>query len=136
MIPKLRAWDIDDQKMTQWEDLILEKDEKNNDWLIGHKEGTVTCYYHDQILMQSTGLFDKNGVEIFEGDILKSTDGSATSYGVVCFGEEFGYKFPHPAKGWFIKSNGKHYGLSSLMTYSDEVVGNIHENPELLEVSE
>jgi hypothetical protein len=69
------------------------------------------------ILMQFTGLLDKNGKEIFEGDIFKN--GSLVR--AITVDEQHGYRF--------------HFGLDRL-TRGDadygEVIGNIYENPELL----
>jgi hypothetical protein len=94
-----------------------------------------TNYYKfdDIVLMQSTGLKDENGKEIFEGDIVKVTDGDERT------------NFPDGGIGticgldgifmWYIDGQ-VHNGLFDIsQEYYIEVVGNIYENPELLEVS-
>ena len=74
-------------------------------------------------LMQYTGLKDKNGVEIYEGDIIEHF----VDFGPG--GEKGGYRTP-------IKITP--YGLNTAMWifkeegYLPEIIGNIHENPELL----
>lgn len=127
MIPKFRAWDVDDQKMTQWKDLILEKDEGLNNWFIGHKEGTMTSYWHEQVLMQSTGLFDKKGKEIFEGDIVKFTVTNKSMCGL--------YRVRRATSGeWRIDNRTQGRSLYIAGSRNCEVIGNIYENQDLLEV--
>lgn len=68
-------------------------------------------------VMQYTGLKDSKGVEIYEGDIVKWLDGVfKVKWSITCFVVE--------------DKKGKGYGISS----GDfiEIIGNIHENPELL----
>lgn len=126
MVPRFRCWDKDSKVMRSWKDLILTKDDGDDFWLIGYKENAcITSFDHEQILMQSTDLKDKNGVEIFEGDVLtsnvqpcKMVNPIKDGYGVVRF-----------ENGMF------KLGAISLVTFISkmEVIGNIYENPELLE---
>jgi len=86
------------------------------------------------VLQQFTGLHDKNGVEIYEGDILKNHD-DPTLLGTVLFGyyaigrDSWGVEFQTPCfcQEWFDKSGYACIGDCI------EVIGNIYENPELLE---
>lgn len=94
---------------------------------------------HDEgksILMQFTGLKDKNGKEIYEGDLVRSGNGRIWE---VKFGE-FVYSMPdqeYSGYGYYICPNEKEYQKKGnwYLYQSVEVIGNIHENPELLEES-
>ena len=86
----------------------------------------VYCYDLDEIeFMQSTGLKDRNSVEIFEGDIVKMAKdvySEPTYYEVV----------RHRGGAYRLESN--QHGCELLLRHTDcEVVGNIYENSELLE---
>lgn len=84
----------------------------------------------DFILMQSTGLFDKNGVEIFEGDVLRIhyTSGNDEIIKVV----QVIYSDGAFRTNWHA---GVFQVLGRNASAYTEVIGNIYENPELLEVN-
>jgi len=86
---------------------------------------------------QYTGLTDKNRKKIFEGDIVRTKDGDIKKiiykdyWGA--FGVQYGLLFDKES-GKHVKAHG---GLSHFYGDSQfyEVIGNIHDNPELLEES-
>lgn len=78
---------------------------------------------------QFTGLTDKNGVKIFEGDKLSLTDPynglTALGFGEVIFSYEY-------VGGWVLTSDKlNRLNIGTRMKYV-EVIGNIHDNPELI----
>lgn len=84
----------------------------------------------DLVLMQSTGLKDKNGKEIFEGDILAcKTDDEVINLNIFWDEEHALFMFES-------KKYNEQEPLAELVennTYPFEIIGNIYENPELLE---
>lgn len=124
-IPKFRAWTEEGEVMYYdvypFEDdtLLLSYDE------IAFDEVPASEF----VLMQSTGLFDKNGNEIFEGDIVKFTITNGFDYVV----DEYGV-VTYKQGAFFIVKDFAEYLISYVYTDEIEVVGNIYENPEFLEV--
>lgn len=84
------------------------------------------------ILMQYTGLKDKNGVDIYEGDLMKIDYKEKTNklwevkMGQWIVGEDYYDTDSHEVYGWFMESQGKQSVIHG------KVVGNIYENPELI----
>ncbi|HGF7983196.1 TPA: YopX family protein [Enterococcus faecium] len=147
MIPKFRAWDRKNKVMRDVKGLIWEETD-----LIGHcnliahcpprghefnEWFTVTLDGSKYQLMQSTGLKDKNGVEIFEGDVVSVSVRNGFDYldnkvcivknsidysGLVCatVDEDLEYRI---------------FNTELFEEYTYEVIGNIYENSELLERS-
>ena len=93
---------------------------------------------NDLTLMQYTGLKDKNGVEIYEGDVLRDdTPGAGNPkeelgqrVGPVVYHDKTAAYFRKVPKGTFLNYPNMEY--VSINTEQCEVIGNIYENPELL----
>lgn len=127
MIPKFRAWDKENQIML---DVSLIDFKKRV--LVGeHFEfGETNFISSDKIeLMQSTGLFDRNGKEVFVGDIVKCTRGC---HHEVYLEKEYGGTFIGGMPAVYLKGLNEGYAW----TEAEEIIGNIYENPELLEVAD
>ena len=118
---KFRAWDKEHQVMIKWDEYL--KDEFTGDYF----------EYDDLVIMQYIGLKDKHGEEIYEGDIIEYLDYSG---GAIIFGGK------QPKSKGVIKINaigrGIEYlrGIGKLNEDKVEILGNIYENPEILEVEE
>lgn len=87
---------------------------------------------------QFTGLTDKNGVKIFEGDIVKEYKTKDKVKGVVKFGEyQSGINKYADDLGFYIEWTTENFLIRELGYWCRknmlEVIGNIHDNPELLE---
>lgn len=130
MIPKYRAWWIQDEVMTHIYTL---------EFLQGGIRVSDGCWHEkflgdEVILMQSTGLKDKNGVEIFDDDIVKVSNHpfqkKEDSAGIEIDGNYL-INWSDHSLTWLAGD----LLLHQLKPYI-EVIGNIYENPELLEVEE
>ena len=115
MIPKFRAWDKETKTMNGMAEIYRNR----------NQEIELHPRDDDIILMQSTGLFDKNSKEIFEGDILGTKDGLLN--GVVEYRADL---------GMFVNSLIRYNNFERLCNIGSdrEIISNIYENPELLEV--
>jgi len=83
----------------------------------------------EQKLMQSTGISDKNGAEIFELDIVRTNDGGESVHAIEWFGGKDYPAFDLSPTISICENNISHF----LACGEIEVIGNIYENPELLE---
>jgi uncharacterized phage protein (TIGR01671 family) len=91
---------------------------------------------HTDTLGQFTGLTDKNGKKIFEGDIVRHHNGNP--YAINSIVEKGVVYWDDVTCGWRRTSNGAfHHGVVDTYRMSHEcvyeVIGNIHDNPELLD---
>jgi uncharacterized phage protein (TIGR01671 family) len=121
---KFRAWSPND-KVMMLNDFHLNSSGQILAWeseTNGYTKPSDVC-----ILLQYTGLKDKNGKEIYEGDILRSKMGNRELIGVMRFDESratFGFDSEIETD----KELPEHLILHS----KPEIIGNIYENPELL----
>jgi hypothetical protein len=130
MIPKYRAW----MKSLKWmcDVTNISFDSKFVDIC---QQGDTERYtemsveFDEITLMQSTGLKDKNGKEVFVGDIIKCTRGCPHE---VYLEKEYGGTYIGGMPAIYLKRLGEGYAW----TEHEEIIGNIYENPELLEDKE
>jgi len=141
MIPRFRAWNKATKEMYGADDIIAINFEEKEICVqtIYFEQGLPDSrdldYYDfdDIVLMQSTGMRDKNDREIFEGDVLKVTN-LASWLEVVSFNEN---------KAMFVSKETKRkieetplYDLFNTDIFEVEIIGNIHTNPKLAEVKQ
>lgn len=127
---KFRAWYEEEKEMQSVIDIYFNKNKGDiESFVTKGKKATYHTDVHTHKLMQYTGLKDKNGVEIYEGDILHISyeNGNDTVEKNVQVIFEDG-AFRTNWHGEYYQTLGR--GASSYV----EVISNIYENPELLEV--
>ena len=131
MIPKFRAWDKTTSKLHVVNGIYC--DNKKIHYIDDNRVRFVG--FDNVIIMQSTGLFDKNNKEIFEGDII------ANGPDVMCMKR-------HNTLGFYVEKKGRVEFIADGAVLDEfeedakeiadslEIIGNVYENPELLEVKE
>jgi len=81
-------------------------------------------------IMEFTGLTDKNGRPIFEGDILLASEWRQGS--PVGRRKRWAVQWdPHYSSGWARTRKGESYSLTAAIEDDEEVIGNVFENPDL-----
>lgn len=137
-IIKFRAWYKFDESYAEEigkpGEMLFSDEWGKNEEVQDKRTIVISGFYHDSgwsmkdvIPMQFTGLLDKNGKEIYEGDILSDDNGiiAYISFCIECFSYQYFYdNVCHSCDGNF-----------QLLEYKSEdikVIGNIYENPELL----
>lgn len=129
---KFRIWDKDMKKMricgTDTHDsMYFDQDGNASYYNLQNGCGSLPDGSGTYDLMQFTGLRDKNGREIYEGDIMQDSD---DCYNIVEWSSECG--------AWLVRTvmaDGSQGYTEHLADYNGvwKVIGNIYENPELLE---
>ncbi len=122
---KFRIWDKKQKKLAYPNDNPYHNMEMVN-YLLFVNNSNLKWDINNYELMQCTGLKDKNGELIYEGDIVKLYN---QNYKIIY--EQRGAYF-----GLYISKNETYY-LNDINTQTSnmEIIGNIYENPELLEVN-
>jgi len=129
---KYKAWDKHLNKMWEVTELVFENGELK---LIRGKIDGISCgciktfvpvRFQKIILLQFTGLYDKKGKEIYEGDILSGMENFSVTY---CNGMDdcLGMNV-----GWYLQRNDWESWTELYHEDFWEVIGNIYDNPKLL----
>lgn len=113
-------------------DLVHSADKKRTAILVNDKDSYDECEVDPETVGQFTGLMDKNGKEIYEGDIVKWSNGMLYA---VKFWDGMFYASVEECNEGILGG----FPLHRLIEYEDgrcEIVGNIHDNTELLKGGE
>ena len=121
---KFRAWDEVSEKMLNWNEFLETK--MKNTFIAPESTGLI--------LMQYTGLHDKNGKEIYEGDIVLL---DCYYYEEPGFGGEFKVIYDDINGMWLLvdlENKDRVFAIGEIRSYYKaeiEVIGNIYDNPEI-----
>ena len=97
----------------------------------------------DVLLMQFTGIYDKNGKEIYEGNIIEISDSMMLqfrntiiegykNFGIIFYGGNFVLR-PWLDECYYNTFRNNSWRLGNIYSQDMKIIGNIYENPELLE---
>ena len=131
---KFRVWDKSSSQMSI-ETISLSD---WGDYLIDFKDGAVDVAADYVVWLQYTGLKDKNGMEIYEGDVIRvKHDDGRYDIGNIVYGSKGAFCLHLPNVGTGIKTPLLNYIHGIMFAEFDfEVIGNIYEHPELLEANQ
>lgn len=130
---KFRAWDKENKKMFGVSGYFMDMGIEKRKYMLerhgGKEDGDITINksFDEVDLMQFTGLKDKNGKEIYEGDILRTNGIDGKCLWVIEWEESsyvYGFSPNH--------IGGKYSSVHNHAWEEGEVIGNIYETPELL----
>lgn len=129
MIPKYRMWNEIISRLHSVDGLYFDREVAQYKDEVGVSR---LIKFQNASFMQSTGLKDKNGKEIFEGDIV--TDGEFTR--IVQYHQTLGfYMFDEEGNERFFSDSAtlEDFGEDAkIVSEILEIIGNVYENPELL----
>lgn len=127
MMQKIRAFDMNSKQMIN---SIVSIDFEFG-YITFEVEGSINrkTYFREVTFMQSTGVYDKHGIEIFKGDIVE----------IIYDGEPFTGVVVYDLGEADFKATNNHEDYGNNFQYltvgeSIEVIGNVHQHSELLEV--
>lgn len=125
-----RGWAVDDGRLIDNSPTLIR--DADGVWLVP-EGGTEPVRVDENSVFQFTGLLDKNGKRIFEGDIV---DAAAHEYKFVVIFDRCRF-IAQTFKDNVFESNVRHTILLGLcVPRAITVIGNVHDNPELMEVGE
>lgn len=122
MVPKYRAFLTETKTMHD----VLQIDLSRSMVSLKIENDSEWYWFKEVALMQSTGLKDKNGVEVFQGDIVRCTRGCPHE---VVWLKEYAGMYVGGMPAWYLSGLSEGYAW----TGDEEIIGNIYENQELLE---
>ncbi|QYC50914.1 hypothetical protein [Mammaliicoccus phage vB_MscM-PMS3] len=136
MIPKFRAWDKFEKEMLEVHGINYDADGVWTKEVFDEEDTGDFIHFSDIELLQSTGLIDKKGIEIFDGDIINyKVEVESDNGSLYTLRELTGYIYKEGNCMW-VKLND--YEIIPLWCLKDKnatinILGNIYEHPHLLE---
>lgn len=122
MVPKFRAFLTETKTIHD----VLQIDLSRSMVSLKIENASEWYWFKEVVLMQSTGLKDMNGVEVFQGDIVRCSRGCPHE---VFWLKEYAGMYVGGMPAWYLSGLSEGYAW----TGEEEIIGNIYENPELLE---
>lgn len=133
---KFRAYHIEEEKMINIENLLSFSND-GDIWINENKQIPLNVFSgwasKDFKLMQYTGFKDKNGVEIYEGDLLQSFYDDGEIHEVIWHEESASFRVATYLDNRHGGSFAELFFMDDIHENCNEIIGNIYENTELLE---
>lgn len=123
MIPKFRVWILNTKEMENVVSIDMNSEAITCEIEYAYGLLFITGRKPDGVLMQSTGLKDLNGVEIYEGDLVTNCIEDVTGF-VYFDAKQLQIVISGKNKNWYMCGNNTFRNC--------EVIGNIYENPDIM----